>query len=272
MNVSVSFSAMPAGQVVKKVKTSRFRGMDIKLGERAIRQLKPCDRLLVVAHPDDEVCFFGFIAKYFKNPNERIQLVYTTSGQNGRDITKRTNRYTPIVRDKRLAELGNVMTVLKAKNEPLVLDMMDSETHHPQNRAVLLDYLKAILRRTQPKAVYSFDESGITGHTDHFTASVLTRKAIRELDSSKTTHYWNVGLTQRASDKLVMDTAKTTKMFSYARPSINEPDKIIDISEEVPVLIRAFQQYKTQFLPSACQDIRKYFRSYPFITLRRTDY
>ena len=58
-----------------------------------IDTLKPSNKLFITAHPDDETCFFGFIAKFLKNPNEKIQLIYTTSGQKGQDVRKIIPRY-----------------------------------------------------------------------------------------------------------------------------------------------------------------------------------
>ena len=163
------------------------------------------------------------------------------------------------------------MDLIGIRENPVVMDLMDGETHFPHNRAVTLGYIKNAIVNTEPKDIYSFDRTGITGHTDHFTVNNLTEEAMRDL-GVKHMRYWNVGLTREGADKMIMDTMPNTNMFRYARPSIVTPDKTIDITAEVSLLIESFSRYATQFTANACKDIKKYFESYPYINLKRVNY
>ena len=247
--------------------SKNFKGVDIKLGVKSINGLKPSKNLVILAHPDDETCFFGFIAKLFKKSKEPTQLIYSTSGQAGRDISNEYQRFAIGIRDKRLNELRNGINRLGAKRDALVLDMMDGETHFPHNRQILKTYVKKIIERTKPANIYTFDSSGITGHTDHFTIGTVTNRAVSEVDPDKKIKLWNIGFTQDEADKIVMDTYPNSTIFRNARASIDTPDRTVDISKEIPTLMDSFTEYKSQFSAQSCKDIKKFLDSYPFINM-----
>ena len=100
--------------------TNNVHFRDLSFGIRLkhvneINTLKQANKLVIIAHPDDETCFFGFIAKFLKNPKESIQLVYTTSGQKGQDIRNIIPRYDKKMQFQREKELSEALDELNVK-------------------------------------------------------------------------------------------------------------------------------------------------------------
>ena len=64
-SVSVNNQPLAYSKLLNRNKkhNTNFRSVDIKIGANGIRDLKKADKLFVLAHPDDETCFFGFLIK-----------------------------------------------------------------------------------------------------------------------------------------------------------------------------------------------------------------
>lgn len=234
-----------------------------------IDTLKPSNKLFITAHPDDETCFFGFIAKFLKNPNEKIQLIYTTSGQKGQDVRKIIPRYDKKMKNQREQELSEALDELNLKQEPLMLDLMDGETHFKPNRERCKTLLKKVIVAVKPKEIYTFDYSGITGHTDHIQVSRIIEDLVKENPEQKIDLY-EVGFSQDTTDKIIEYTKNSTQIFLYSRPSIyKSPYKEIDITNEIPQIINSLKKYVSQFSPNACVNLKEYFKNNPIITLMK---
>lgn len=271
MKISTNYYSNNGEYNNKRNRNCSFGRVSLKFKED-IPNLKHCDRLVILAHPDDETCFFSFINKFIKDSTKKLQLVYLTSGQKGRDERGIIPRFDKRMRDQRLKELEDSMNVMDVTREdPLVLDLVDGETHYKENRPIVMELLSRVLEKTMPDEVYSFDESGVTGHTDHIIASNMTRKTVEKFQSLKNIDLYQVGFTQESVDNIIEATKDSTQIFLYCRPSIEVPDRTIDITEEIPVTIESFSKYTSQFTSKACKALNLYFQQNPLIYLKKVD-
>jgi LmbE family N-acetylglucosaminyl deacetylase len=143
--------------------------------------------LLVHAHPDDE-CFStgGLIARSIAE-GHRVDLVTCTGGEEGEihDPTLDPAEATPRLREIRAQELACSLDALRGAG-PGSLElhmlgyrdsgMMGTESNHRPEAFWNADLheatgrLVAIVRRTRPAVMVSYDENGNYGHPDHINA------------------------------------------------------------------------------------------------------
>lgn len=118
--------------------------------------------LLVTAHPDDEVMFFGpTLMNIFKNNNSVNLLTLSTGDSAG-------------LGEVRVAELGSAMKVLNQPeqnttvvDDPRLPDSMEAEW----DPAVVAQYVLAAFNEHKVDTVVTFDEYGVSGHSNHAAVS-----------------------------------------------------------------------------------------------------
>ena len=143
--------------------------------------------LLVHAHPDDE-CFStgGLIARSIAE-GHRVDLVTCTGGEEGEihDPTLDASEAQPRLREIRAGELQCSLEALRGSG-PGTLElhllgyrdsgMMGTESNERPEAFWNADLdeatgrLVAIVRRTRPAVIVSYDENGNYGHPDHINA------------------------------------------------------------------------------------------------------
>jgi N-acetyl-1-D-myo-inositol-2-amino-2-deoxy-alpha-D-glucopyranoside deacetylase len=150
--------------------------------------------LLVHAHPDDE-CFStgGLIARSIAE-GRRVDLVTCTGGEEGEihDPTLDPGEAQPRLREIRARELACSVDALRGDG-PGTLElhllgyrdsgMMGTESNGRPDAFWNADLdeaagrLVAIVRRTQPAVIVSYDENGNYGHPDHINANRIATAA-----------------------------------------------------------------------------------------------
>lgn len=235
----------------------------------SIEKLEQCNDLFLFAHPDDESCFFSFFTQKDKNSKSAPQFVYTTQGQKGRDIRNIIPRFDPRMGTEREKELIEALEAYDMKKNPMLLDLMDGETHYPENKIRIQSFLEKIVDTVKPKNVYTFDSIGMTGHSDHIAISEVASDVLKRtnFDKYKGINLWQVALTNEAKNNLINETKDHTHIFTYARSSITKPDAQYNIFENIPEIVKAFSKYKTQFSDTAVVAIKDYLINHPTIDL-----
>ena len=234
-----------------------------------IPRLKPCEKLVLLAHPDDEACFFSFISNFLKDKKDSVQLVYATSGQKGRDVRGIIPRYDSKMGLQRENELVNALDEYKLERHPLILDLMDGESHYPENKDKMHKMLEKVVDNIKPKEVYTFDPFGVTTHSDHIAISEVTSDVLKrsQKDSYKDIKLWQVAFTEKSKNEFIDKTKDHTHMFLSTRASIVKPDIQFNISQNIPEIIDSFNHYKSQFPENAITAMKNYFTENPWIDL-----
>ena len=129
---------------------------------------------IIVAHPDDEVMFFGPIIRYLSSfKNHRVHILCLTTGNYyGLGETRRE--------EMKASCTHLVLTGLKSKNldnieiieEPALPDHPTNEWDEDLCSQIVLNYI----RKHRIEIVVSFDEYGISSHLNHCTLNKILKK------------------------------------------------------------------------------------------------
>mmetsp|Transcript_5727 Transcript_5727/g.6248 ORF Transcript_5727/g.6248 Transcript_5727/m.6248 type:complete len:220 (+) Transcript_5727:6-665(+) len=127
--------------------------------------------LLIVAHPDDEVMFFGPLLA----STQRLSILCLSTG-NYEGLGK-----TRMEELNKCAEVFNI----PSRNVSIIDHQMlqdGMETHWPLDviEGVVFDHIKS----NEYNKIFIFDEYGISGHPNHIAASLGSQKAIKKLRTS----------------------------------------------------------------------------------------
>lgn len=147
--------------------------------------------MAVHAHPDDEVFSTGGTLAKYAAAGDRPIVVYGTRGEEGEmhDPDRRPEEAIPRLGEIRTAEVQAAADVLGVRDLYFLgyrdSGMADTEANHrpdnfhnaPLDEAV--DRLLAIMQRTQPLVVVTYDENGGYGHPDHIKTHQVTVEAFR---------------------------------------------------------------------------------------------
>lgn len=126
------------------------------------------DMLFLVAHPDDEILWFGgAIPTYAGQQKLQVQVAYMTC-------------YKP----ERRLELLNGLWHCGVRNYPDIADFEDyyyerlDYAYHAWGRENTLTHLVRLLRRYQPEVVVTHDIKGEYGHPQHIVCAEMVLEAV----------------------------------------------------------------------------------------------
>ncbi len=245
------------------------------IGPKDIGKLTPCDVLMIIPHPDDIEVFFPQITKFLED-KKSVQLVYTTSGQKGRDSRGLIPRYDPKMKDQRESELKEALATLGVKRNPLLLGKMDGATHRPEVQTQIKPMLKDIIFNTQPKEIHTFGPEGMTNHSDHKATRAMVADVMEDLkaelaqekdgDWINGTRVMQVGLTTKQVEEYKNITAPTTPIFKYLRNSQVPIDEKIELTKDgIDKIVDATTAYGSQFPDKAPEAVGDYYKNNPFV-------
>lgn len=154
--------------------------------------------LAVFSHPDDELFCAGTLARAAVAGAD-VQVVYTTSGNRGKDVshgglgtrvaTKLARRLTGARRlsRRREAETRRALRALGVEREPRFLRLGDGAVTRNLFRAA--ERLARLLRDLDPDWVLTMGPQGVTGHRDHIATSTAVSVAFqREAPRARLLH------------------------------------------------------------------------------------
>lgn len=142
-----------------------------------LEELAPCNIVIFVAHPDDELFATPGLIPYLQENGNSVLVVYTTIGENGRDRLERFEQYSADIVKIRYDELTEAHRNYESNRDPIVLGYFDGKTS--MNSQDIQNDVQTILEKTRPKAVYTFGPDGISGHPDHVTIGKIVAQILR---------------------------------------------------------------------------------------------
>jgi LmbE family N-acetylglucosaminyl deacetylase len=200
-------------------------------------------RLLVVtAHPDDEAANFGGTLLHYAARGVQTAVLCLTAGQAA------THRGTA-TSDEELASIRREEFQLACRilrvHHAEVLDYRDGQLPRVDFYAAVADLTRRI-RLIRPHVVLTYGpEGGVTAHTDHGMASLITTAASQwSARNNIFRDIPNIGAPWQA-EKLYYATALFTLK---GRPPISQspPTACINVQEHFDLKIKAFKQHATQ--------------------------
>lgn len=199
--------------------------------------------LCVTAHPDDEAAAFGGSLRLYHDRGAEICVVCLTPGQAATHRGKARNDHElAIIRRKEFAASCEILGI----DRGIVLDYADGQLHRVELYKVVAEVVSQV-RAFRPHIMLSFGpEGGITGHTDHTMASIVTTLA----------YEW-AGRNNRYPDELIdgLKAHRVQKLYYStenfmlsSRPAISPPPitTVIEIGKYLETKIAAFEAHSTQ--------------------------
>jgi LmbE family N-acetylglucosaminyl deacetylase len=130
--------------------------------------------MVVLAHPDDETFCSGLIA-LLADKGCDVHLIYVTSGENGADVSGQGLSGSALGR-VREDEMSHAARILGVKRHAVFLRYKNDNVGKFRYR--LADQVHDLLEDIKPGLVVTFDQGGITGHTDHIVVGEVVTRVI----------------------------------------------------------------------------------------------
>lgn len=128
--------------------------------------------LAIFAHPDDEsLQIAGLLSKAAKEGVETFILCLSKGDKGVVDSSLKGNKLKK-VREKELMSAAKILRIKKV----FLKDFPDGKLI--DNQDMLARALKKTLENAKPQVVVTHDPSGITGHPDHITTSLVTKSVL----------------------------------------------------------------------------------------------
>lgn len=135
---------------------------------------KPKRLLAIFAHPDDEsLRLAGILSKAYEEKLETY-LICLTKGEIGVVEKRISKNKLKSLREKELQKASKILNITKT----FILDFPDGELTNLQLELELA--LKRYIKRLKPGILITHDPSGMSGHPDHITSSLITYKILKE--------------------------------------------------------------------------------------------
>jgi len=199
--------------------------------------------MAVTAHPDDEAGNFGGSLRVYHDRGVETCVVCLTPGQaaSHRGGAKNDQELAAI-RRKEFAASCKVLGITRG----IVLDYPDGQLHRQDVYRVACE-LTLHIRQFRPQVVLTFGpDGGVTGHTDHSMAGMITTLAFEWAGrNNRYPDQFNNGLTPHRAQKLYYATADFT--LPGRQPVISAPvTTVIQIGDHLETKIAAFKSHTSQ--------------------------
>ncbi|HEU4698926.1 MAG TPA: PIG-L deacetylase family protein [Gemmatimonadales bacterium] len=198
--------------------------------------------LCVFAHPDDESFFSAGTIRRAADAGVRVALCCATRGQRGTTghPPLATIEALPAVREAELREAARAAGVA----ELVVLDYEDQHLAEAPPEAIRAT-LVALVRRTRPQVVVTFDPNGGNLHPDHVAISRFTLDAVTAAADPRALP--GCGAPHRADRVVwvgpVAPWEETDRARLAARPGV---DFLVDTAAQVAAKAAALAAHRTQ--------------------------
>ncbi|KAL0216663.1 hypothetical protein P9112_008847 [Eukaryota sp. TZLM1-RC] len=133
--------------------------------------------LLVIAHPDDEILFFGpLLLKHVGS----LHILCLSTGSLG------SSGHSSTIGEKRTAELSSSLASLGYSSSDFsIIDDYRIRDGNTWNTNIIKSYVQKALLKTGAKRLVTFDKKGVSGHHNHkslFTACSELKREKPELN------------------------------------------------------------------------------------------
>lgn len=189
------------------------------------------------AHPDDETfCSGGIMAQAVDN-GQTVICVTATKGEKGIQDAK---RWPPgQIGDIRQKEIAQALKILGVK-EHCWLDCADGACTQTPTKQIV-EQIKQLIERYQPKTILTFGADGLTGHPDH---QAVSKWAVEASKGSNIKVYCAAELREHYEQTHEAD-ERFNIFFNVTRPLLSEVSDCDLILELTP-----------EFLQKKCQALR----------------
>lgn len=138
------------------------------------------DLLLVVAHPDDESAFAGYLARSVLDEGRTAAVVYLFDGKGGQSVEgteggEALGAIRQIEARAALAELGISRVWFLGERGAFSSNVLKSLA--AANHGALLERLIVLVRLTRPEVVLTWVPAAVGDHADHQASGVLATEA-----------------------------------------------------------------------------------------------
>lgn len=188
----------------------------------------------VFAHPDDEAFGpSGMIAKLAKTCD--VYILCATKGEAGQNSLQKTEQLGK-TRAKELLESAEILGVKKVYFLGFVDGTLCNNMYHK-----LAQKIEEKVKTLKADTLLTFDQTGISGHIDHITVSLVTTHVFYKLQLVKTLLYSAISLErQKAFSK------EGYFIYFPKGRTKNEIDKVVDISNVWEKKVKAMMIHKSQ--------------------------
>lgn len=168
--------------------------------------------MTIFPHPDDETMATGGLLTVAKSFGWQAIAVVLTRGEAGQIHIKGNGRTAKEIRTSELFKAKRILGI----NELVVDNFKDGQLRGQEEK--ITRWLRSVLKQYQPSVVVTYDHSGITGHPDHITASLIVDKMIKSLKNKRPILFW---VTFRQSPTRRWPNQKVVKFFSKPDYQLN---------------------------------------------------
>lgn len=134
--------------------------------------------LVVFPHPDDESVMAGGIIQRALILGFEVTVLTLTEGNSGKIFVTGKGRSLAEIRREEMAEAMSRLGVV----DWIMWKFGDGKLRRTQKwRRRLFEFI----RSTNPGIIVSYDLSGVSGHPDHISASLVVLRAVRSMDRVK---------------------------------------------------------------------------------------
>lgn len=193
--------------------------------------------LFVFAHPDDEAFLAGGTIARHTSEGGRAALVCATRGERGSQPSVPVCPVEALgeVRQRELEDSCNVLGIDHLE----VLGYGDRQVDRADFDQATLRIARA-MTELRPAAVVTFGPDGISGHPDHVAVHHLTLAAYDRLFGPDSESLNTGGLPR------LWFLAPPSAFWRFAAPEGGGPEAVIDISQHLPIKLRALLCHRSQ--------------------------
>jgi len=199
----------------------------------------------VFAHPDDETWISGTLSAIAAEDKATIYIVYATSGGAGRNyLSDRTNDSLESIRKD---EASLAIKSLGITTAPVFLNMTDASL--TEEIPILQDKLSTLFKKLKATHIITFGRDGVTGHPDHYAASVAATHAFYAYKKANALFY--IAMSKTRSE--ILNTITETRQVPFKLKNAID-DKLIHLKINTAKFknnrINAMKAHQSQFPPA----------------------
>ena len=203
---------------------------------------EPVNAAVFLAHPDDETWVSGLLSQLSER-SVNVVVIYAANGGKGRDLSGRDLSGSRLVQ-VRAREADVALAVLNVKRKAVFWGLQDGELKSQQQ--LLRAKIAKTIVELRPALVVSFDEGGMTGHSDHVAIGNAVRSEMRE--NWANTPLWNVVMSEERASVFNGIAAKNDVKYRLKHSIVSRHvDLVLDVSAEGNQRVLAATMHKTQF-------------------------
>ncbi len=243
------------------------------LRKNDIDNLEKADVLVLLAHPDDEI-FFLPVLKAIED-GKSVQIVYGALGEKGHRKDGAPNTKDELVKHREY-ELLDALNELGITRNPVVLDIPDLEFYKDKYTQDIFSAYKKIIKKVQPKEVWSFGPDGFTGNGDHKLTGKLALDCVNlyNKEFSENVKIYQPALTAEDAKRLKDYASYTSDAFDFVKSSDypNTDMFTMNVSKYRNKFENSLIKYRSQWSKNEVKAITDFYNNAPVHYVSKTEF